>query len=218
MNCNVFKGEKLCYLFVGRAAYKVKDTENPSPWQLPSVFVMRFAAPPPVKRIYPFDSGAFARHRFPDYITTFEMTNFELGPDQDQIGRLISLYFESPKRYIERKAVDQEKLTEEHVLSMSHAEILALGRLYREGSANKYDDRAAALEIQINEDIPLTKANLLGVVVPDEYLRTAGVKESLSSLTNIIEGYQLFPLSVSQHYALIYECVQRIYRKAGISI
>ncbi|MBR0954904.1 hypothetical protein [Bradyrhizobium canariense] len=36
--------EKLCYLFVGRAAYKGRDSLNPQPWQLPSVFVIRFAA------------------------------------------------------------------------------------------------------------------------------------------------------------------------------
>ena len=37
VKCNVFKGEKLCYLFVGRAAYKGKDALNPESWQLPSV-------------------------------------------------------------------------------------------------------------------------------------------------------------------------------------
>lgn len=218
MKCNVFKGEKLCYLFVGRAAYKIKDTENPTPWQLPSVFIMRFTTPPPIKRLYPFDTGAFSRNRLPDYITTFDMTNFELGTSHEQIGRLISLYFESPRRYIDRNAVDHDKLKEEHLLSMSHSEILALGKLYREGSTKNHDDRAAAIEIQVAEDIPLAKSNLLGVVVPDEYLRTDGVKESLNALTNIVEGYRLLPLSLSQHYSLIYDCVERVYKRAGILI
>lgn len=57
VKCNVFKGEKLCYLFVGRAAYKGKDALNPEPWQLPSVFVMRFNTPPPLKRIHPSTQG-----------------------------------------------------------------------------------------------------------------------------------------------------------------
>lgn len=66
VKCNVFQGEKLCYLFVGRAAYKGKDALNPEPWQLPTVFVMRFSNPPPLKRIHPFDTGAFERGRMPD--------------------------------------------------------------------------------------------------------------------------------------------------------
>ncbi|WP_018321652.1 hypothetical protein [Bradyrhizobium sp. WSM2793] len=218
LRCNVFKKEKLCYLFVGRAAYKGKDSLNPQPWQLPSVFVMRFATPPPIKRLYPFDTGAFDGNRMPAYLTAFEMENFELGSDQAQIGRLISLYFDTPRRYVDRKSLDEEKIKDEHLLTMSHAEILALGKLYREGSTKNYDDRAAAIEVQIGEDIPLRKEDLLGVVIPEEYARTEGVRESLLKFTKYIETYRLLPLSLNQHYSTIYECVERIYNRAGVQI
>lgn len=218
MKCNVFKGDKLCYLFVGRAAYKAKDALNPQPWQLPSAFVMRFSNPPPIKRLFPFDTGAFERNRMPSYLTAFDLENFALGSDQAQIGRLISLYFDTPRRYVDRRSVDEEKIKDEHLLTMSHAEILALGKLYREGSTKNYDDRAAAIEIQVAEDIPLLKENLLGVVIPEEYTRTDGVVESLKRFTNIIETYRLLPLSISQHYSSIYECVERVYKKAGVKV
>lgn len=218
MPCNVFKGEKLCYLFVGRAAYKGKDALNPTSWQLPTVFVMRFSTPPPIKRIFPFDSGAFSSHRMPSYLTAFPLENFALGNDLDQIGRMISLYFDTPQRYIERRSFDDDRLKEQHLLSMSHAEILAVAKLYREGSTKNCDDRAAAIELQVEEDIPLMKQNLLGVVLPEEYLRTPGTRETLLKMTKIIESYQLLPLSLNQHYSAIYECVGRIYKKAGISI
>jgi hypothetical protein len=218
IRCNVFKGEKLCYLFVGRAAYKARNAENPQPWQLPTAFVMRFDTPPPIKRVYPFDSGAFHGNRMPSYLTAFDLENFELGADQAQIGRLISLYFDNPRRYVDRKSVDEEKIKDEHLLTMRHAEILALGKLYREGSTKNCDDRAAAIEVQVAEDIPLTKANLLGVVIPEEYTRTDGVVASLKKLTNVIETYRLLPLSISQHYSSIYDCVERIYTRAGITI
>jgi hypothetical protein len=152
VKCNVFKGEKLCYLFVGRAAYKGKDALNPEPWQLPSVFVMRFTTPPPLKRIHPFDTGAFDRGRMPDYLTTFDLDDFNVGSDQDQIGRMISLYFETPRRYVDRDANDQKKLKDEHLLTMSHAKVLAVAKLYKEGSTKNYDDRAAAIELQVEED------------------------------------------------------------------
>src|SRR5712691_6274144 len=64
--CNVFKGEDLCYFFVGRPAYKFKlDDPNPYYWQLPLVFVVKFDAALPCKRILPFDSGAFQSARMP---------------------------------------------------------------------------------------------------------------------------------------------------------
>jgi hypothetical protein len=218
VKCNVFKGEKLCYLFVGRAAYKGKDALNPEPWQLPSVFVMRFNSPPALKRIYPFDSGAFHKGRMPDYLTTFDLENFDLGNDQDQIGRMISLYFETPRRYVDRDANDQKKLKDEHLLNMSHAKVLALAKLYKEGSTKNYDDRAAAIELQVEQDIPLKKENLLGVVIPEEYMRTPGVRESLRDLTKVVETYRLLPLNISQHYGLIYDCVEQVYKRAGIKI
>lgn len=218
MKCNVFKGEKLCYLFVGRAAYKARDAENPQAWQLPSVFVMRFDTPPAIKRLYPFDTGAFDRHRMPSYLTAFDLENFELGSDPTQIGRLISLYFDTPRRYVDRDSVDEKRIRDEHLLTMSHAEILALGKLYREGSTKNYDDRAAAIEIQIGDDVPLKKENLLGVIIPEEYTRTEGVMESLKKLTRVIETYRLLPLSLRQHYSSIYDCVERVYTRAGISI
>jgi len=218
VKCTVFKGENLCYLFVGRAAYKGKDALNPEPWQLPSVFVMRFNTPPPVKRIHPFDSGAFYRGRMPDYLTMFDLEDFNVGTDQDQIGRLISLYFETPRRYVDRHARDQEKLKDEHLLNMSHSKVLAVSKLYKEGSTKNYDDRAAAIELQVEQDIPLKKENLLGVVIPEEYMRTPGVRESLQGLTNVIETYRLLPLNINQHYGLIYECVERIYKRAGINL
>ncbi|MGY2849110.1 hypothetical protein BSN85_12070 [Bradyrhizobium brasilense] len=218
VKCSIFKGEKLCYLFVGRAAYKTRDTLNPEPWQLPSVFVMRFNTPPPLKRIHPFDSGAFKTGRMPDYLTTFGLDDFNVGSDQDQIGRLISLYFDTPRRYVDRNALDQEKLKDEHLLNMSHAKILAVSKLYNEGATKNCDDRAAAIELQVEQDIPLKKENLLGVVIPEEYLRTPGVRESILTLTNIIETYRLLPLKLSQHYGLVYDCVESVYKRAGIGI
>ncbi|MBR1131905.1 hypothetical protein [Bradyrhizobium iriomotense] len=218
VKCNVFKGEKLCYLFVGRAAYKGKDALNPESWQLPSVFVMRFSTPPPLKRIHPFDTGAFERGRMPDYLTAFKLDDFNVGTDQDQIGRLISLYFETPRRYVDRDANDQRKLKEEHLLDMSHAKVLAVSKLYKEGSTTDCDDRGAVIELQVEQDIPLKKENLLGVVIPEEYARTPHVMEALKELTKVVETYRLLPINISQHYGLIYECVERVYKRTGINL
>lgn len=62
------------------------------------------------------------------------------------------------------------------------------------------------------------KENLLGVVIPEEYQRTPGVVQSLKQLTNVVETYRLLPLNISHHYGLIYECVEQVYKRAGINL
>jgi hypothetical protein len=216
--CNVFKGEKLCYFFVGRPAYKTKPVENPSTWQLPVAFVVRFQTPPPIKRAFPFDSGAFFHKKLPSYITMFKLDGYELGADSALVGRLVSFYFKTPERYFKRRPAGLEEINEEYSLDMRHAEIMALGKLYHENSSHKFDDRAAAIEIQVEQDIELKPENLLGVVMPAEYARVPGFMADIKRLTNIVETYDLMPLGTAAHYGLLYDGVQRVYRRAGVNL
>jgi len=65
--CNVFRNEKLSYFFVGRAAYKRELHQEAEYWELPACLVFSFFIDG-VKRIYPFDSGAFKAKRYPSFI------------------------------------------------------------------------------------------------------------------------------------------------------
>ena len=218
MPCNVFAGDKLCYCFLGRPAYKAPSVESPSEWQLPIAFILRFDTPPVIKRVFPFDSGAFRLGRFPSYISCFKLEGYELSGDPNNIGRLISFFFKSSERYVGRRAADHQELKEEHNLDMRHQEVLALARLFRESSTAQCDDRAAAVEFQIGEDVALARDNLLGVVIPDEYKRIPGLISAIKSVTGIIQTYPHLPLGTQEHYALIYDRVNTIYKKAGIKL
>src|SRR5215211_1347228 len=214
MPCNVFGGEKLCYCFLGRPAYKGQSVESPSEWQLPIAFVLRFHTQPAIKRVFPFDSGAFRAGRLPAYISAFRLDGFELSGDPNNVGRLISFFFKSTDRYVARRAAGHEELKEEHSLDMRHMEVLAVGRLFRENSSAACDDRAAAIEMQIAEDITLARDNLLGIVMPEEFKRTPGLMTSLKAITSRVETYPHLPLGTQEHYALIYDRVNHIYKKA----
>lgn len=216
--CNVFRGENLCYLFVGRPAYKIKAVDNPSPWQLPVAFVVRFSKPPPIKRIFPFDSGAFREQRLPSYITMFKMDGYNLAGQPELIGRLVSFFFKTPGRYASRRPAGEEEIKEQYNLDMRHAEVMALSRLYLENSTPDCDDRAAAIEIQIAEDIEIRSDNLLGIVMPTEYARVPELLTWIRAITPIVELYDLLPLGTPSHYGLLYQGVQRVYKQAGIAI
>jgi hypothetical protein len=216
--CNVFKGPSLCYLFIGRPAYKLKNVETPSEWQLPVAFVIRFHQPPPIKRIFPFDSGAFHERRLPDYITTFKMDGYNLADNPNLVGRLVSFYFKGPARYFHRRPAGEEEIREQHNLDMRHAQIMALNRLFLENSTPECDDRAAAIEIQVEQDIEIRNDNLLGIVMPAEYTRMPDFMEAARAITQIIEPYDLMPLGTNSHYGLLYQGVKAVYKRAGINI
>src|SRR3984893_15855071 len=133
MPCNVFAGDKLCYCFLGRPAYKGPSVESPSEWQ-------------------------------------------------------------------------------------RHQEVLAVARLFQEHSSARCDDRSAAIEMQIEADITLAKDNLLGVVIPEEFKRTPGLMQALKSIAGHVQTYPHFPLGTQEHYALIYDRVNNIYKKSGINL
>jgi hypothetical protein len=189
---------------------------DPSPWQLPAAFVIRFDEPPPIKRVFPFDSGAFHQRRLPDYITMFRLDGFNLAGDSQLIGRLVNFYFKSHERFFFRQPAGEQELREQHNLDMRHAQVMALSRLFLENSSPAFDDRAAAIELQIEQDIELRPDNLLGVVMPAEYARVDEFMADLRTLTHNIETYDHMPLGTDSHYAYLYEGVKRIYKQAGI--
>ncbi|WP_232631049.1 hypothetical protein [Methylobacterium sp. Leaf118] len=216
--CNVFTGENLCYFFVGRPAYKRDDITNPGDWELPMAFVMRFPKPPKIKRIFPFDSGAFANKRFPTYITMFKINRFDISGDQRNIGRLISLVYRTPTQYFERRPSGHEEIKREHDLLPRHQEILAVSKLALENASHQMDDRAAAIEVSVEEDITLLQEHLVGIVMPEEYEREKELWAHLKSLTPNLETYRILPSSLHGYYARVSDCVDRIYKKAGIQL
>jgi len=72
--CNVFKGEKLNYFFVGRPAYKREYEVEGDYWELPACVILDYRSVS-VKRIYPFDTGAF--DMYPEFIRIMDRSDFE---------------------------------------------------------------------------------------------------------------------------------------------
>jgi hypothetical protein len=214
--CNVFQGESLCYLFVGRPAYKYKADAPATFWMLPSVFVIRFQKIPQVKRIFPFDSGAFHSRRLPDYITAFPLSHFDAGSHPAEISKIISIFFKDEKSYWDRQPESVADFESRYQLGPLAMEIYALLKLYSENSTAEFDDRAAAIEVQFPSDVPLSPADVLGVVVPEEMVREPMIRDALKSITQNVQTYPLFPLTPDAHFSLVYAEVRNIYKKFGI--
>src|SRR6266705_1300157 len=65
--CEVFK-EKILYLFYGRPAYRAKEGNNARlEFEWPIVFVFNPEKISEIKRIFPFDTGAFAQQLYAEF-------------------------------------------------------------------------------------------------------------------------------------------------------
>ena len=148
----------------------------------------------------------------------FKMDGYNLANDPDLVGRLVSFYFKTPGRYFLRRPAGEDEIKEQHNLDMRHAQIIALSRLFLDNSSPEYDDRSAAIEIQIEQDIEIRSDNLLGVAMPAEYARVPELLQSINAITPNVETYDHMPLGTLSHYALLYQGVQKIYKRAGLPI
>lgn len=97
--CDVFLKEKINYFFVGRPSYKyTTDSSSADHWELPCCFIFAADVVKDPSRVFPFDSGAFSRGRFPDYIDMMPRSDFQMNlPDAPQ--RIIGSFFGSAKNY-----------------------------------------------------------------------------------------------------------------------
>lgn len=214
--CNVFAKENLCYFFVGRPAYKAKDVADPQTWELPVVFVVRSDAKLKIKRIYPFDTGAFAGRKLPSHILGFPMSKYELGQDLSITNKLISTFFESNEKYLKDHAVSRSEFESRYLLNLLHMEILALSQMYTDPHTDEFDDRSSTVEVQSDEDFVISDKNLLGIVLPAEYRRVPQIFSKLKSLNCYLEFYDVHPVRLSGYYSRIYDASQSILKAARV--
>jgi hypothetical protein len=210
--CDVFRGERLCYLFIGRPSYKKSGTGEAPHWMLPVVFVLNNLKNLPIKRIHPLDTGAFASRRLPDYVTAFDLEGFELGSDPTEIRRTIAAFYETAERYINGESRSLESIKTQMQIGVRHARVEALVRLYSERTLPEIDDRGRNIEVQVSDDIPL-KDNLFGVVMPDPYQYDLELVRCLKDLGVKTEYYGIYPLNADAHFGTMYEAVSRIFRR-----
>jgi hypothetical protein len=211
--CNVFRGENLCYLFLGRPAFKWSSDGEASYWQCPLAFLFRDIPLAVVKRIFPFDSAAFAKDLFPNYITMFGLDRYDLGTDISISGKLITAFFGSVDRYLAAKNTGLDDFKTQFPLTSRFQEIEALVRLYGDLSG-KHDDRRSAIEVQLQKDIPLQEKNLIGIILPENYKTDEGLVARLASLKCIVKYYKLYPVKVENYYSQIYEMAKTIQETA----
>ena len=208
--CNVFTGECICYLFVGRPAYKKHSDSPASWWQCPVVFLIKSISKLKIKRIFPFDSGAFAAGHFPGYITEFPLCDFSLGEDPAIIERFISVFFRTREEYL-RGETSFDSPTKKILLNTPKLmRIGALAQLYSEPASSVFDDRGRTIEVQVGAEIAIDKNNVYGVILPEPFESDNDLQKFFSDREIRTDYYPIFPLSVQNYYSEIYTRTMRM--------
>lgn len=208
-NCRHF-GEDLLYFFYGRPAYRSRESVEPTKdlGLHPCCFIMRLAAIEPLRRVFPFDSGAFHAGIYLGKINErLPIQNFAIESSVASIMDFVNKYYDSNEAYWRAKPknmsidpLDFEASTIAHLLSSPEA---------------KYDDRASCIELQVDHDVAIDAGGLLGIVVPTDFLDAPEVQLLVSRTGCLTETYDVFRVSPIEDMGALRQATKYLLRKAG---
>lgn len=211
--CNVFGGERLAYFFVGRAAYKRELHQEAEYWELPTCIVRSFTTKG-AKRIFPFDSGAFAAKRYPNSINMMDLQEFEAGADSEAPQKLIGTFFGTSRKYFNLTARPKEQFEAMFDVDVLDEEIKALHGLIQKKNA-RFDDRRFAIELQFDSNISIVDEKPLCIILPETYLANPSYAKTLEEAAQFVLTYPIYPLRKEYFYYAIYQKLDELYKKIG---
>ncbi|ATN36748.1 hypothetical protein ACO34A_23455 (plasmid) [Rhizobium sp. ACO-34A] len=183
-------------------------------WELPLVLIMKSTCLINIRRIFPFDSGAFHSSRLPSYVSRFEHEGYEVANRKGAIDLLIDIFFGDDKAYFHGRSKSRDDITRRNGLNVRHAQVLALCALYNREQLEA-DDRALAIEIQTDQDV-IIKDNLMGVILPRPYFDDSDLRKFFKENGVIVKQYDTYPINSEGYIAEVYTAVKSIYEKKGL--
>jgi hypothetical protein len=159
--------EDLLYLYYGRPAYRVNDEEKAAnnPGNLPFCLIIRPDSVGDLKRIYPFDTGAFNKGAFNEYINDDlkNRNSFYLGNSLDIPPMVVNTFFGGNKEYY--MGDFKRNLT----VDFYDLEVQAYYDIIQDTGASVYDDRRYTIEIQTDHDLAINQGlDIIAVVLPSK--------------------------------------------------
>ena len=202
-DCDVYN-EKLLYFFLGRPSYRwVRPGGTPQDWELPTCFVFDEATELDVKRVLPFDSGAHHAGRYPSYVQNIPLKNFESEFETSE-KRIVSAFFGSFRAYLEAKPKTNDQIADEFSLGPLDAEIMSIGKLAGDTSAESVDDRRFSIEIQSTSKIDFNLTPPKAIILPTPYMKDANVVKAISAWQSEFITYDTWGLSLSHYFGAIF--------------
>jgi hypothetical protein len=149
------------------------------------------------KRIFPFDTGAFANQRYTAWMhDAMDLRDFELTNLADAPQRYVSSFFGTNHNYL--------KLTPRAppVSYTGHFEVDAMVSLLTDPNGDKADDRRLTLELQVQEPIPFDSAVVRALIIPRSLRAAPYIQRFLKGPGRGVEvrAYDAAPLKMPREY------------------
>lgn len=164
-SCNVFKGEALTYFFYGRPSFRPNLGAEPTSLKhyFPVCLLFKPDWSASIKRVFPFDSGAFHNGFYKSYLhEKMKLGDFGLEADVSSPAKVVSCFFGSNPAYLTGSpkvapTIDPSEFEAESYLALIHAK-----------DSNALDSRSSSIELQTSEAISLTNA-IAAVIIPSTF-------------------------------------------------
>lgn len=218
--CEVMK-EELIYMFYGRPAYRSKysgDVDLTA--NLPIALIFEPSElERNIKRIFPFDSGAFEGGLLDDFFhRRSEIADFELSGDIKNALALVDYFYGTNYHYMCGNANKNSSdivafnFDAEGLLSLANAKFPAS----KDGTP-RLDQRCNAIELQFSEDLLLVD-QIIHIIYPKIAMENESFRNFISQFKNTtLEGYDTIHGFDSSHVrSLFYEKIIKFYEKFGL--
>lgn len=208
--CPVFN-ENLLYFFYGRPAYRVGDTKNATSQIcfMPVCFVLKPEAVSSIKRIFPFDSGAFNRNMFEKYMhPKMKKEDFFLDISLDMASRVVSFFYGSNYKYYSGEVQQPE-------IPCDQFEVESYYQLIADKNKTDHDDRCSTIELQTDNVTRIIKDNILLLVLPICFLDDKNVKQFITEWGVKYIGYKTYHGKVLEYMSELRKIVEDFLKEKG---
>lgn len=166
IHCKVFS-EDLAYFFYGVARYRSSATAaNKIRAWLPSAFIIRLdPKKADIRRVFPFDSGAFKGDRFSSFFhPDMKIDDFLLPGGELAAQKCVQTFYASNKSYQSESPIKDLSYPQANFHVDSYKELIS------SGSTDAIDHRRSAIEFQIGDDVNLGDHEVIAVIIPESLM------------------------------------------------
>jgi hypothetical protein len=184
--CTVFREEEILYLFYGKPSFRPHSKEQPNamPAFYPVSFIIRPGAIENVKRIFPFDSGAFENGLFDRFLYRRQcrgsnhqgmcLDDFEVTASLDSARKIVDTFFQTNQKYYDGQATSVPDVND------LNFELESYRQLIHHNAKDYFDERCKSIEIQMVDSIKLNASTVDAVILPSIFLEDKTARERLT--------------------------------------
>ncbi len=204
IECDVFEGENLIYLFYGIPSYNVAvNVKSRGDFSYSPVCFLLRTDNIEFVNCFPFDSGAFYLDMYSDYFNDrMNIYDFALRTDFSYISRFISTFYLSNDNYYRGICKEQSSLPKFDPFSDFH--LSSYINLISKNGESKFDSRSHTIELISKKQIDL-KNNLLAVFIPRDMKSNKYIIEYMKLGIDVITYNTFYNDSPSSYNAVIKE-------------